>query len=288
MTQNNPKPRASMIAPLPLALLLAAFFFLPWLRVSCDASQFTETMQRCNASETPMTAQSGAIPEITAKIGQASGWELAGGNISLDTAYARQDSPVGSDKPPLKSRTWLYMGLLLPVLALLLSWFGVTGKAKSTTVGTWLLLIGVAGTVIVILAASIDYVDDAIDHSLDQAAKSGGSGPTPCPAGLREAKSQMKKIVKTKGTVWLWSSLGMYVLLAGCGIAARSTPLGFVAEQETDSSPAFGNSMPYEGMRTPSQGTVPNFGPDLIPREPPPEKQTDGMEARTTTHDPLG
>ncbi len=281
MAQNNSKPRTSVIVSLPIALLLIAFFFTPWLKVSCDAGQFTKSMQGSNATGMPMTAQTGAIPEITAKIGQASGWELAGGNISLEAAYAQQNNPVGSDKPPLKSRTWLYLGLVLPALALVLGWFGVRGKAKTGTVGTWLLLIGIAGTVVILMAASIDYVDDAIDDMQDQIPKgSCGGGPTPCPTGLREARSQMKKIIKTKGTVWLWGSLGMYVLLAGCGIAARSTPLGFVEEEEDEeqesmSAPAFDNSMPYEGTHTPSQeAAVPDFGPDLNPttKEPPLEK----------------
>ncbi|MCK4626801.1 MAG: hypothetical protein KAV00_15930, partial [Phycisphaerae bacterium] len=207
-------------------------------------------------------------------IGQASGWELAGGNISLEAAYAQQDSPVGSDKESLKSRTWLYLGLVLPALALLIGWFGVRGKANAGTVGTWLLLIGVAGTVIILLAASIDYVDDAIDNSLDQAAGGSCCGAPPCPAAMQEAKSQMKKFVKTKGTFWLWSSLGMYVLLVGCGFAARSTPLEPVEEEEIESAPTFENSMPYEGIRTPSQGAIPDFGPDLNPttKEPPLEK----------------
>ncbi len=274
MTQNNSKPRTSVIVSLPIALLLIASFFMPWLKVSCNAGQFTKTMQGPNA--TPMAAQTEAVPEITAKIGQASGWELAGGNISLEAACAQQNNPIGSDKQPdLKNRTWLYLALVLPVLALLIGWFGVRGKATAGTVGTWLLLIGVAGTVIILMAASIDYVDDA----MDQAANGSNCGQTPCPAAMQETKSQMKKFVKTKGTFWLWGSLGMYVLLVGCGIAARSTPLGpveeEVEEQESLSAPTFGNSMPSAGMRTPGQeAAIPNFGPDLNPttKDPPLEK----------------
>ena len=41
--------------------------------------------------------------------------------------------------------------------------------------------------------------------------------PLPCAMPMQNAGGEMKKFIKTEGTVYLWCSLGMYLLLAGCG-----------------------------------------------------------------------
>ena len=273
MSENDfkPKPRISMMLPLPVSLLLIVLFFLPWLTVSCDAGEFTKTMQKPGAANMPpmpnMPPMSG-MPEVTAKVGQASGWQLAKGDISLKGAYAQKDGRPDSQDELLKSRPTLYMGLVVPILALLIGGLGAAGNANARTAGTVLLLLAIAGTVAVLWAASIDYVDDSMDKFQQEATKSSCRGPAPCPKGMDEAKANMKKLIKTEGTGYLWASLGMYVLLAGCGIAGRSTPLGLTYRPELASSAATARSESPERPRRASVDGLPDFGPNLTPREP--------------------
>jgi len=267
MAEAQRKPRISMIVPLPVSLLLIVFFFLPWLTISCDVSEFTTAMQSSNAPQMPITLPASAMPEITAEVGQASGRQLAEGDISLKGAYARQDNGLDSENRPLKSRSWLYLGLVLPILALLLGGLGAAGKGNAGKVGAGLLLLGIVGTIAMSVAASIDYVDDAINKLGDEAAKQSG-GAAPCAKALAEAKGQMKRFIKTRGTVFLWSSLGMYVLLGGCGIAARTAPLVLGFERDRASLPAVVGSRPPERMAPRGAGGLPDFGPDLTPRQP--------------------
>jgi len=273
MADNKPKPRISMILPLPVSLLLIVFFFLPWLTLSCDGTEFARAAQKANPQEMPPMSSMSAMPEVTAEIGQASGRQLAEGDISLKGASARQQNPLGPDNQPLKSRPWLYMALALPILALLLSGLGAAGKANAGTVGVGLLLLGIVGAVTVSLAASIDYVDDAIDKAQGEAPKSSCYSPAPCQTGMQEAKSNMKKFIKTEGMVYLWTSLGMYVLLAGCGIAARSTPLELNFEHERASVPSVvGPTVPHRA-RAPGADALPDFGPDLVSKPPSPDRK---------------
>lgn len=264
----NPRPRISMILPLPLSLLLIIFFFLPWLTISCDAGEFTKAMQKPGAANMPNMPPMTGMPEVTAKVGQASGWQLAKGNITLKGAYARKDGRPGSQNELLKSRPLLYMGLAAPILGLLLGGLGATGNAKPGTVGTGLLLLAVAGTVAVLWAASIDYVDDSMDKLQEEATKSRCRGPAPCLKGMEQSKANMKKLIKTEGTGYLWASLGMYVLLAGCGIAGRTTPLEPGFQVEPASAPAITGARSLERRRRAGADELPDFGPDLTPKEP--------------------
>ena len=287
MSENNfkPKPRISMILPLPVSLLLIVLFFLPWLTVSCDAREFTKAIQNSGAANTgPMANMPpmATMPEVTAKVAQASGWQIATGDISLKGAYAQKDGRAGSQDELLKSRPSLYLALVVPILALLFSGLGATGNAKTETVGTGLLVLAIVGTATVLWAASINYVDDAMDK-LQADVPSCCRGRAPCTAGVDQAKANMKKLIKTSGTGYLWASLGMYVLLAGCGIAARSTPLGLAYQPERASSAAAARSPLLERPRRAGGGGLPDFGPNLVPKEPARETE-DAAASGTRTY----
>ncbi len=261
-----------MILPLPVSVLLIVFFFLPWLTVSCDAVEFGKSMQRSGGANMPNMPPMSAMPEVTAKVGKASGWQIARGDISLKGAYAQKDGRPGSQNELLKSRSMLYMGLVAPILALLLAGLGVAGNANARTVGTGLLLLAIAGTATVLWAASVDYIDDAIDKLKEEATKSSCPSPAPPPAsyqnGMDQAEANMKKLIKTEGTVYLWGSLGMYVLLAGCGIAAKTTPLGLGYQGEPASASAATSPRSRERPRQGIARGLPDFGPNLTPKEP--------------------
>lgn len=276
MPENNSKPkrRISLILPLPISLLLIIFFFLPWLTISCDAGEFTKQMQKSGGANMPnmpnMPPNMQGMPEVTAKVGQASGWQLAKGDISLKGAYAQKDGRAGSQNELLKSRPLLYMALVAPILGLLLGGLGATGNARAGTVGTGLLLLALAGTVAVLWAASIDYVDDSMDKFEQDAPKSRcrGPAPAPCARGMEQAKANMKKLIKTEGTGYLWASLGMYILLAGCGFAARATPLGPAFQVDPAAVRAIAGARSPERRQRTGPDALPDFGPDLTPKEP--------------------
>ena len=281
MSENNfnPKPRISMILPLPVSLLLIVLFFMPWLAVSCEGGEVTRAMQKSGAANMPPMS---GMPQVTAKVAQATGWQLAKGDISLKGAYARKNGRAGSQREMLKSRPALYMALVVPILALIIGGFGVAGNAKAGTVGTALLLLAIVGTATVLWAASIDYVDDAMDKLQEEATNSGCGGPAPRPTGVDEAKANMKKLIKTRGTGYLWASLGMYVLLAGCGIAGRGTPPGLAYQSgHASSSAAARSGLPKRPHRA-SAGGLPDFGPTLSPKGPARETEDAGASGQRT------
>jgi len=278
-----------MILPLPVSVVLIVLFFLPWLTVSCDAREFGMAMQRPGpgnmgpmANMPPMAR----MPEVTAKVAQASGWQLATGDISLKGAYAQKDGRAGSQKELLKSRPSLYMALVVPILALLIGGFGVGGNARPGTVGTGLLLLAIVGTATVSWAASIDYVDDMMDkvqQEVPGSCRSCCRGRAPCTTGVEEAKANMKKLIKTTGTGYLWASLGMYVLLGGCGVAARSTPPGLAYRPAPAPAAATARSALLERPHRSGGGGPPAFGPNLTPKGPARETE-DAAASGTRTY----
>jgi len=96
-----------------------------------------------------------------------------------------------------------------------------------------------------------------------------------------EAKANMKKLIKTSGTGYLWASLGMYVLLAGCGIAGRSTPPEPAYRPERASSAAAARSRLPERPRQARSAGLPDFGPNLTPKEPARETKDAASGTRT-------
>lgn len=259
------KGRPCAIASLPMAVVLVALFFMPWLTVSCDGQEaMASAPPDVRMSAAALARQTGLPPgRLTGKMAFAcaTGWELAAGKLSPAEELAKLPGamPPETDGKVPKGRAWVYMGLVLPGLLVLICAAAAVGTAEPAKAGKWMMLLALTGLVFALVATSVDYVDDIIDNARDDA----GAGMAHNRAAdryLSQAETQLKKVIKTEATVHLWASLGLYGLIAACGLAALSAGGPGVAISRPTSlrEPAEGH---FHANRR--AGDVPGFGPDI-------------------------
>lgn len=273
MDERGPRTPAGAIASLPMAGLLGFFFFMPWLTVSCDPKAAIPAAELAKMPHLPAGAAEAK------EIAQASGWELARGEISPAEDCARQPKPAGGNQEFPKPKYWVYLGLAVPVGLLIVAVLGISHSLSWGGAGKIMLVLGVAGVVVMLVAASIDYVDDALDQSKDEMAKR-APGMVSRPGGMAfdaavsQAGDKMREVLKTKATWYLWGSLGLYGLVVVCGLA---TVLAGEAPSEewrhTHVETTLGASRPGPGatihQAPPTRPSgLPDFGPNLTPPSP--------------------
>ncbi len=267
-----------------MSIGLVVLFFMPWLTLSCDPEAVTNTPGVRSEVELP---QEFTEPTVLAR---ATGWDLARGELTPDDRFkemARQAQQSQSQDGP-SAKPWAYGGLVLPGIVAVFSLVCLAGKLTSSGTGKWLLLLGVAGVVLMLLAVSVDYVDMAMDEAKEEMA---AQGMNPRQPGLKEnmaeAARMAKEVIQTKTTPYLWACLGIYVLIAGCGLAAMGASqslesAGSEATWRQDTADA-DNELPALAERPSQDRREPNdqfnFGPDITPREAP--AQTAGEKADT-------
>lgn len=256
MTTSADKMRPSAIIPLPAAALVGALFFMPWLNLSCDAEQVAQWMRMQNM---PGPAE---VPAGVQELGHASGWELAGGDISLSIPFQSNDEGLQGADEVLKARGWLYGGLALPVAILLLALGSVSGVLCQGLAGKAIVALSVVGILLTVCATRIDYVDDAMANMKDQASVWQAGPSLSFGRSVQQAGREMKRFVKTTASVGLWASVGLYSLMAVCGLA--------VSAQSPQAKPAFmadQTATPaHPGCIKPAK--APNFGPDITLASP--------------------
>ena len=208
MASKTSRPLTGAAASLPLAVGLVGLFFCPWVELSCSPQAMLAAMPDEQGDAPPgMSFQdfAASAPELT-PIGQASGWQLARGEMSPardeETGEVKE---VDQGKGP-EARPWLYFCLALPVAALAAGGLALGGVLSVGTAGKILLVAGVAGAGLVGLASQTDYCDDIL-------------GQSACPIAAAKAKPQMEGLIRTEATPYLWTSLGLYGLLAVCGLS---------------------------------------------------------------------
>jgi hypothetical protein len=222
MNRSGYRPHISSIASLPLSALLLVFFFLPWMRLSCDPRAAARM-----ASQRPAGLPLEMLSSM--EIGHASGWQLANGSMTFNQtpANAQGMAPTDGEKSP-NARPWLYLCLALPILMLMTGALALTGSLSRHGAGKALLLLGIAGLGLSLAALSIDYIDDITDQAVDQVeGDAGGLSPTGRMAFQRQLDvmgGQLKKFIKTKATPFLWATLGLYAAIAACGLAGLNAP----------------------------------------------------------------
>lgn len=275
------------IVSLPSAVALGVLFFLPWLRLSCSAQGMMDAGEMQDAPPFVMSAMG------TQEIGRASGWDLARGEITPAHGSKPPARPDGAPQFP-KPRLWVYVGLLLPVLAAIASLLVLGGRMPAGGAGKAMVVLGVAGIVLLLLVSQIDYVDDAVSLQT--------SGHPPCPAAAQSealATSKMKQILKTQATGYLWASMALYGVVAACGLIMAGASQGaggsaykaepgqaFRTESIAARGPVAGAAPPARHVpglpaaNRPTQPTaaprsdgLPDFGPSLTAPAPT-ERQT--------------
>jgi len=263
MDNTSPRTPAGVVVSLLTSLGLLGLFFMPWLKLSCDPLAASNAADLRGLQNAPVDL---TRPTVLA---HASGWDLARGQLTPAEPFKDQATQENSSRPPAKH--WAYAGLALPALLTGLALLCLGGRLSSTGAGKWLLLLGIAGVALMSLAASMDYIDEAMDQAKGQMAAAGA--PLGCPAfrqNVAAAADQAKKIIRTTATPYLWACLGMYVLIAGCGIGNP----GYLQAAESaawhDDEPAglsLGRPLTAPAGAGLPPAAPPDFGPALPPRQ---------------------
>lgn len=210
LSTSTPRIPVSLVASVPTAVALGVLFFLPWTKVSCSSEKV--------GSRSPyrhyVSTAGPSLPEITMEVGQASGWELARGEFRSDPRLGVQAQIDAHDVPA--SRPWVYVGVALPALAGLLGMLAA-GGVRRAGLSRLIVLIGLGGVGLMVAVSLVDFTDDIISHIQTQAAQQGRAVP---PARLSQMEAELPQIIQTAPTPWIWISMGLYSLVAVCGLVA--------------------------------------------------------------------
>ena len=224
MDENGFRPGIGIVASVPMSLLLAGLFFAPWVRLSCRPEAITDDMP---SGQFPAGMQ---IPDDAREIAQASGWQLAGGDLSLQGQYKEQEEQFRrqtQDQEIPRARPWVYACLAIPIGLLVVGAMGAVGMIR-TGGGGWLLLLAATGLGFTMAVARVEYVDDAMDEARKDFDKAKQQQPlgfrNEMEGAIAEAETRMKETLPTEATPYLWVSMGLYALVGFCGVATMVNP----------------------------------------------------------------
>lgn len=244
MASETSRPATGTVASLPLAVALAGLFFCPWVKLSCSPQAMLAAMpQESGKAPAGLSFEDFAsqAPELT-PIGQASGWQLARGDMSPVRRESDRAPKINQGDGP-EPRRWLYVCLLLPAAVLVAGGVNLAGKLSDPGAGKILLVAGLAGAAAVGMASRTDYFDDIVHQSS-------------CPVSAAKARPQMERVIRTDTTPYLWTSLGLYGLLAVCGLST----LAAASNREED--------WYATGASSPSAQQAPRMQPPGVPAHP--------------------
>ncbi len=258
MDGRKPKLRIGAMLPLPASVVLGVLFFMPWVTLSCD------TQAALQAGEMPPLSPEQQLElERNSKLIQASGWQLARGEVTETTVAPIQRNGFQQQGEIPSSRVWAYTGLGLPVLLLLISAMRLSGGMPPGKAGGWMVVVGLAGIVLTLVVFSVNYVDDVTAEF--ETAESADLGHMTMRSrnqlqlASRQVERQLNDLLKTDTTPYLWISLGLYVLVAGCGLSGANGPEIMSVEASSPNAGA-GPPDPSDRRDAPS---LPDFGPTI-------------------------
>ncbi len=217
--------QGAVLAALPTAIVAGFLFFMPWIEVSCDPS--------AASADQPLAMQDVPISmEGPTVVGQISGWQLARGEM---TCVSEEEtlSPDNQEMPPglPKARFWMYGGIALPVVGALLAAAGLMGMHPLPSVGKILLVVGLAGGAMVLLASRTSVAGDLLSEAKGDMPGGSYQARRMMKQAMSDAQSQFDQVLPTRCTAYLWGSLGLYGLLAGCGAVLLVSPPEVTASQ---------------------------------------------------------
>lgn len=258
MDGRKPKLRIGAVLPLPAAMVLGVLFFMPWVTLSCD------TQAALQAGEMPvLTPEQRQELERNSKLIQASGWQLARGEVTETSDAPIQQNGFEQQGELPSSRVWAYTGLGLPVLLLLISAMRLSGGMPPGKAGGWMIVVGLAGIVLTLVVFSVNYVDDVT--SKFESAETADLGHMTMRSrnqlqlASRQVENQLNDILKTDTTPFLWVSLGLYMLVAGCGLSGANGPEALPLETASRTADARPGGPPARR----DGPSLPDFGPTI-------------------------
>jgi len=271
MDNTSPRPSAGVFLSLPMSIGLLVLFFMPWLTLSCDPGAVTQAPEFRGAADLPKEFTEPTV------LAHASGWDLARGELTPGERFKREARGAQENEEGPPAKPWAYGGLVLPGLLVILALLCLFGRLTSPGTGKWMLLLGIAGVVLMLVAASVDYVDEAMDQAKEEMRAHGmRPGCRAFELNMAEAVSKTKEVIQTKATAYLWGCLVLYGLIGLCGLAAIGAseyvrPSQSVAWKQnkagTGRDPASLSAVPDPTMWAPRRQF--GFGPDITPEEAP-------------------
>ena len=255
MEQREVTARLGMVASVPLSLLSLGLFFMPWLGLRCDTEEAAESLCAMNVPELQAASADAGF------IGQASAWELARGEFAFSRPY--RDSSSRLDREGLPSaRPWMFIGLLLPPIAAIAGAGGALGGLGVRAAGKAMLVVALAGVALTTLASTTDFADDV----RDAIERGTGGGAASLRAG--NARDGVGRFLKTQPTAFLWTSMGVYGVLAACGLFAMTSAQQAEGAVGASDGPGEVSALPAAGPPPRDRragNTLPAFGPNVDP-----------------------
>ena len=319
MGHRGYRPSAGVVVAVPATLALISFFFMPWLRLveagrgRAPQQQPTITWEDVarpvgQAPRRP-AGQDAAAPEASPfrvdELGCSSGWELARGEMTA----APGRSLTGKDVPG--ARPWLYTCLVVPLLLFGLAGLAATGVRASAGMGWKMVLLAAVGVTFAFIVVLVNFADEAEDQIKGMSRSDTPTVSTPGrPIDLDRYLGRLTgsggPIRKTRTTKYLWISVGLYVLVAMCGLASIHAPekyrLKLSARLCYRSHPRLLRGRDPRALRRASSersGQGPQFAqaapptpgeaaPQPSPRTPPKDEESAAQPAPPQKHDEPG
>lgn len=153
MSRPSPTAQMGLAAMLPLAAVLAAAFFIPW--VECAEVQ-------------------GGVQQSR---GHASAWDMTRGKLRIPV-----DVVPGAERPSLESwqkryndatpaRPWFALSLVIPVAALGLALAVLLGKLRAGATARVLAILALGGAFLAVTAQQVDYTPARVANKKPQIAE---------------------------------------------------------------------------------------------------------------------
>ena len=274
MDTQDSRPRVGVILSVPMSVLAAVLFFMPWVTVSCDSKAFIEMAEGDGGEQLPpMPADMTSEPEFA----RASGLQLAAGEAT-PVGMFKGASTSSSGNKDLPAHPWLYGGLILPVGLLVVCGMCLSGHMQAPTAGKVMFFLAFAGVGMMYAASRISYADDIAAKARSDFASRIPPGAVVDMGAVEEQIDQvtgkLAEVVITTPTGMLWMTMGAYgvvCLCAACTIGSPTPESEKAIAQRTDQShrpeyrPASAPSRPpHVNRRKAAGGDLPQFGPDLF------------------------
>ncbi len=115
-----------------LGVVLVVLFFLPWLEVNCTSAGRTE------------------------RVAQATGLQLSTGELAIEDD-AQDRAEAADDREGPDARPWFFLCLLAAAAIAVTGLLGLVGRMAPGFVGASLVVLGLVGAVLMVMAMNVDY-----------------------------------------------------------------------------------------------------------------------------------
>lgn len=224
MSASTVDSKKCPLISLPLGVVLLVLFFLPWLNLTCVG---------------PKGFGPGAQGTIEKKLGHASGWQLAVGTMTAFDEDEEGNPKEMTDPNKLEkmdktiaARPLFYLGLIAPIALLALGVLAMIGSVSGTLASRGMIVVGIVGVLVFILAMMVDYTDDFIESARTETREKmteAGASEAEIEEAVAKKDAETKKQMdaakendqgfQTGSKLALWVTFVLYLATLGLGVA---------------------------------------------------------------------